>query len=95
MTKSKRPNKLKCIREFCFECAGDSSKEVTLCTAVGCQLWEYRTGNHTSSSVYKGRMATANKNYPEEVTDIRKDPEIAPFFPAPSCKTSHGGSKDV
>lgn len=95
MTKQKRPNKLKRIREFCFGCAGDSAKEVTLCAAVDCQLWEYRTGNHVSSPVYKGRMATAIKNYPEEVADIRKDLDLAPFFPAPSSKTSHGRSKDA
>ena len=68
--RKKRPNKLKCIREFCLECAGDSHKEVTLCPAMDCPLWEYRTGTHVSSPVYKQRLDTARQNYPSEVAEF-------------------------
>ena len=89
----RKKNKARAIRDYCLDCAGESSKEVTLCTAVDCPLWEYRVGSHVSSKVYKGRMATAVRNYAEDITDIRKEPDLAPFFPAPSSKTSHGESK--
>lgn len=91
----KKQTKAKAIKEFCFECSGDSAKEVTLCVCPGCPLWPYRTGNHLTSTVYKKRMATAAVNYAEEVTDIRKDPALAPFFPTPSSKKPHGASKDA
>jgi hypothetical protein len=89
----KKRNKAKAIRDHCLDCCGGTTKEVTLCTAVDCPLWEYRTGSHVSSQVYRGRMETALRNYAADITDICKDPDLAPFFQVSSSKTSHGRSK--
>ena len=79
--------KSKAIKLHCFGCAGESNKEVTLCAAVDCPLWEYRTGNHISSNAYKDRLATAAKNYAREYADLTDDPEIAKAFKLSTCKS--------
>ena len=66
----KKPSKLKCIRDYCLDCAGGSAKEVTLCHVFDCPLWEYRTGTHISSQAYKRRMERAFSRYPEEFAEI-------------------------
>jgi len=80
--------KAKAIKSFCFECAGDSNKEVTLCTVFDCPLWEYRTGQSTKSSVYRRRMDTALKNYADEVAGMMADGlEIGRFSKVSSSKS--------
>lgn len=86
----KRPNKLKCIRDFCLACAGDSHKEVSLCHLTDCHLWEYRTGNHVSSPVYKRRMATAAKNYPEDVRELQQMAKEVPQISRLCDDMKHG-----
>ena len=91
--RAKGPNKLKCIRSFCLDCAGESSTEVTLCHLTDCPLWEYRTGNHVSSPVYKKRFAGAIERNPEIVSEILKQGQNDPVFADLCDKISHSGAK--
>jgi hypothetical protein len=59
----------KAIKQNCFECSGDSHKEVTLCCVPGCPLYPYRFGNSAASGAYKTRMRLAKKRYPEEYAE--------------------------
>ena len=86
-------NKTQAIKKFCFECAGDSNKEVTLCSVVTCPLWEYRVGARAGSKTYIKRLETARTNYPGEFTDLANQPETAPFFKPASSKTRSVGAK--
>jgi uncharacterized protein YcaQ len=87
-------SKSKAIKTYCFECAGDSTHDVTLCPVTDCPLWEYRTGQHISSNVYKKRMETTIKNYPDEIAEMLKDePLNKPFFTPSANKIVHGKSK--
>ena len=37
------PKSLRCgINAMCYECSGEDKKEITLCTAVGCPLYNLR-----------------------------------------------------
>lgn len=47
----------KAIQKHCFDCAGGSAKEVTMCELTDCPLWPYRTGQSLESKVYLRRMA--------------------------------------
>jgi hypothetical protein len=65
----------KAIKLFCFDCAGESAKEVTLCEITGCSLWPYRTGQSPESKVYQKRMlkaqsATADKEQSADSSEI-------------------------
>jgi hypothetical protein len=86
--------KQKAIKINCFECAGDSNKEVTLCTAFDCPLWEYRTGNHITSRIYKERMATALKNYGKELLAEDMD-RFRASLGSPSSKTRSYAKKSA
>ena len=79
--------KSKAIRLFCFDCAGESTKEVTLCPAIDCQLWPFRFGNSPASATYKSRMMTAKANYSEDFSEMLANGiEIARFFQFSSSK---------
>ena len=54
------------IRKFCFECAGDSHKEVTLCAVKDCPLYPFRFGNSPRAKAYRERMSQAKDRWPEE-----------------------------
>ena len=62
-----RLSPLKAIKKFCFQCCGDSNKEVDLCTAnkteTGCPLYEFRKGHNPQlkGKRGKGRSAEAMK----------------------------------
>ena len=62
--------KTKAIKSYCFDCAGESNKEVSLCPAVDCPLWVFRTGAKAGTKMYLSRMSTAKKNYPEEYKEF-------------------------
>lgn len=47
----------KAIKKHCFECAGESAKEVTICELKDCPLWPYRLGNSPESKAYQKRVA--------------------------------------
>ena len=79
-------NKAQAIKKFCYECAGDSNKEVTLCPAVDCSLWIYRTGAKAGTQTYMKRLETARTNYPEEFADLANTPETGHFFKLSSSK---------
>ena len=49
----------KAIKQHCFDCAGGTAKEVTLCELTDCFLWPYRTGQSPESKSYQKRMAKA------------------------------------
>lgn len=84
----------KAIKAHCFDCAGDSNKEVTLCCAFDCPLWEHRTGQSLASSVYRKRMEVARKNYAEELSAMAADGiETARFWKFQSIKSASGGRK--
>jgi hypothetical protein len=56
----------KAIQAYCYECAGDSAKEVTLCVLPDCPLYPYRFGNSPDSKAYKERMKLAKERWPED-----------------------------
>jgi len=79
--------KSKAIKLFCFDCAGESTKEVTLCPALDCQLWPFRFGNSPAAAAYKSRMMTAKANYSEDFSEMLANGiEIARFFQFSSSK---------
>jgi hypothetical protein len=59
--------KARAIKVHCFDCAGETSKEVTLCVVFDCPLWPYRTGSSSKSNTYRKRMETAIVNYAEDL----------------------------
>lgn len=67
----KKRTRATAIRDFCLECSGFSSKDVSLCFLVSCPLWEFRFGNSAKSKAYKQRMKRAIEKYPKELDDIR------------------------
>jgi len=66
----KKPNKKKCIKEYCLGCSGDSPKEVTFCNILDCPLWPFRTGSYIDTSLYRRRIEKAFQNHPSEVADL-------------------------
>jgi hypothetical protein len=79
--------KSKAIKLFCFDCAGESTKEVTLCPALDCQLWPFRFGNSPASAAYKSRMTTAKANYSADFAEMAANGiETARFFQFSSSK---------
>jgi len=79
--------KSKAIKLFCFDCAGESTKEVTLCPCLDCQLWPFRFGNSPASATYKSRMMTAKSNYPEDFSEMLANGiETSRFFQFSSSK---------
>ena len=62
--------KSKAIKLHCFDCAGESQKEVTLCPVFDCPLWPFRFGNSPSAAAYKSRMMTAKANYSEDFSEM-------------------------
>jgi hypothetical protein len=94
MTRAKRPNKLKCIREYCRDCAGESTREVDLCHLFDCPLWEYRTGNHVSSPTYKKRMAGSIARSSDEVRELEQMGINVALFGVPLTNMKHGEKKD-
>jgi len=60
----------KAIQAFCFGCAGDSHKEVTLCVIPDCPLYPYRFGSSPEAKGYKLRMKLAKERWPDEYLAI-------------------------
>ena len=74
-----RVNKTRAIRLFCLDCCGGSSKDVLLCTAPECPLWNFRTGRQHGSKAYNDQMASASKTYDKDIADMKSyglDPAI-------------------
>ena len=61
------------VGEKCLDCSGGLAREVTLCGVDECPLWEYRTGFHVSTSVYKDRMRKASISCCDDLASIKKD----------------------
>ena len=51
-----------CINAQCLECVGWVSKEVTLCTDLGCPLFSVRPYRDSGSSRQEGLISTESKN---------------------------------
>lgn len=85
--------KAKAIKEFCYTCAGDNTKEVTLCTVFDCPLWEYRTGSHVSSVAYQRRIEAAFKNWANDFKNMSREGANLAVFRAPGRATSTPGTK--
>ena len=69
------------IKLYCRDCAGETSKEVTLCVVFDCPLWPYRTGSGPKSNTYRKRMETAIVNYAEDLKTMAAEGyEIAHFY---------------
>jgi hypothetical protein len=85
--------KIKAIKKYCFDCSGGTNKEVTLCPAFDCPLWEYRTGCHVSSGMYKRRIEAAFKNYAADFEEMSREGLDLAGFRAPGRATSSSGSK--
>ncbi len=64
--------KAKAIKMFCFDCAGESSKEVALCTCGDCPLYPFRFGNTPGTKAYKERMAGAKERWPAEYAESQE-----------------------
>jgi len=73
MNKTRRLNRAKCIREYCHECAGDSSKEVLLCQIFDCPLWQYRIGGDISGKSYQNRIRKAMICYSADFEQMKAD----------------------
>ena len=50
----------KAIKKHCFDCAGESYKEVVLCELPLCPLWPFRLGNSPASKAYRNTLARFN-----------------------------------
>ena len=59
----------KAIQAYCFGCAGDSAKEVSLCVLPDCPLYPFRFGNSPGSKAYKERMDLAKERWPTEYAE--------------------------
>lgn len=44
---------LKAIKQFCYECSGDSYYEAKACTAPHCPLYPFRLGHDTTKTTRK------------------------------------------
>ena len=55
----------------CLDCSGSSPKEVTLCHLFDCPLWAVRLGCPLNSNRYKKRMKTGEKNFKEDIEELR------------------------
>ncbi len=58
------------IRLHCLDCAGGSSKEVTLCRIASCPLWQYRFGNSLDNKFFLSRMNKAKTSYPKDFPEM-------------------------
>ena len=86
--------KSKAIKIHCFDCAGESNKDVTLCPVFDCPLWPFRTGQGPTSNGYKSRMMTAKTNYAEDLTEMaREGYEISRFFQFSTANRRAGARK--
>jgi len=69
--------KQKAIRKFCMDCAS-SWKDVALCTAPECALWEWRLGQHLRSKLAIKTMTMIFKRFPKDIEELESygvDPE--------------------
>ena len=84
--------KTKAIKLHCYDCAGETSKEVTLCVAFECPLWPFRTGE--SPATYRRRMETAKRNYAQDFAEMAADGiETGRFWQFSIKKTMRGAKK--
>ena len=65
--------KTQAIKQNCYECAGDSHKDVTLCVLFDCPLWTFRLGSVAGTPVYKRKMEAGLKHYAQDVREMRED----------------------
>jgi len=66
----------------CLDCSAGSPREVTLCTAFDCPLWEYRCGYHISAKAYEKRVKAAFSKNIEEIKDLEREGlKLADFLP--------------
>jgi hypothetical protein len=70
-TKSPR----KAIKIFCLECCGYSSKEVDLCTGLGCPLYPYRQGGWPG----KGQKKESSIVVQEKLDGSQRRPDFSKF----------------
>lgn len=56
----------------CLDCAGGTSKEVTLCHLFSCPLWAVRFGYPQKSNQYQKRMKAAEKHYNKDVKGLKE-----------------------
>ena len=70
----------KAIRLYCFDCAGGTTLEVTLCPITACPLWEHRTGNGVDSNPYRERMRLAVEHHPEAMKELAEMGVDMAFF---------------
>lgn len=67
----------KAIQAYCFGCAGDSHKEVTLCVITDCPLYPFRFGSSPKAKVYKARMKLAKERWPDDYASMMAVPEVS------------------
>ena len=60
----------KAIHDHCYDCAGSTTNEVTLCPVFDCPLWRYRTGSDITSRIYIKRIKSAFKNLDGAFKDL-------------------------
>lgn len=81
LKKKQQPNMtpMRSIRHKCLWCCADSAKEVRLCPAVDCQLWEYRLGKrpeHAQRTPGQAIKAKCRDCCGETWADVQKCPGL-------------------
>lgn len=67
--KALKMSRAKAVREYCIDCCGGSSGDVTMCNILSCPLWWWRFGVPMSSKVAKKRMEKARRRDPQDWFD--------------------------
>lgn len=62
MSTSSKITPLKHVRKFCVECCGGNSREVALCTATQCPIYDYRFGKRADAK-YRPILSIRKKCY--------------------------------
>lgn len=72
---SKDLTPLKAIRAFCLGCVGDSPKEVKMCPATNCPLYQFRFGKSLRRSKQRSeaQRAAFEKMLAEKAEKIRAE----------------------
>ena len=89
-------NRTKAIKINCLDCAGETAKEVLLCSVFDCPLWPFRLGPDSGTTAYRRRMEVALTNYAKDVSEMdRSGIEVARFTPNARQKPQSGRKPPV
>ncbi len=66
---------MKAIREFCLQCLGGSSMEVSVCSGYACPLWSYRFGR-SPKSAENTKPGMLNRDHVRNINAIRRPGKV-------------------